>query len=115
MTASDLLVHALVVIGVALTLLSSIGLVRMPDLYTRLQASSKASTLGAGCALLATAVQFPVASVQVRALLVILFLFATTPIAAHMIARVGYLTGVPRSPDTRVDELGQRHDPPPSS
>jgi multicomponent Na+:H+ antiporter subunit G len=110
MTVADFVVHALVLVGVALTLLASVGLVRMPDLYTRLQASSKASTLGAGCALLATAVQFPEASVEVRAALVILFLFATTPIAAHMIARVGYLTGVPRSRDTRTDELEGRYD-----
>lgn len=110
MTLTSLIVHLLVAIGVGLTLLASTGLVRMPDLYTRLQTSSKASTLGAGCALLATAVRFPEASVGVRAALVILFLCATTPIAAHMIARVGYLTGVPPSPDTKVDELRGQYD-----
>jgi len=105
----DGLVVVLVAGGVAFCLLAAVGMVRMPDLYTRLQAASKAATLGAACVLVAAAIYFDNAAVATRALLVSVFLMATAPIAAHMIARVGYLIGIPLAEETVVDELRGRY------
>jgi multicomponent Na+:H+ antiporter subunit G len=98
------LVIPLACLGIALMVVAGIGLLRMPDLLTRMHASSKAGTLGAALVLVAVAVQFSDAAVTVRALLVCVFLLLTAPIASHVIARAAYRAGVPLSPDTFTDE-----------
>lgn len=96
--------------GVAFCLLAAVGMVRMPDLYTRMQAASKAATLGAACIIVATAIDFGTTPIATRVLLTSVFLAATAPIAAHMIARAGYLVGVPLADETVIDELRGRYD-----
>ena len=98
---------ALVGIGTFFVLVSAIGIVRLPDLLTRMHASSKASTLGAICILLAVAVWFGDGAVTARAVLISFFLLATAPVAAHCIARAAYRTGIHLSPETEVDELAE--------
>jgi multicomponent Na+:H+ antiporter subunit G len=78
---------------------------RLPDLFMRLQASTKASTLGLGCMLIALAVHFQDLTVTTRAVLVIAFFFLTAPVGAHMIARAAYAVGVPLWEGTIADEL----------
>ena len=97
-------------IGAVLVLVAGLGVVRMPDLLTRMHASSKAATLGAALILLAVGLWFEDAAVLVRAVLIILFLFATAPVAAHMIGRAGYRGGVPLSKETRIDEYRETVD-----
>jgi multicomponent Na+:H+ antiporter subunit G len=99
----------LLVIGGTLALLAAVGVVRLPDLFTRMQASTKAATLGIGCILLALAVYFNDLGVTVRVLLVIAFLFLTAPVAAHMIGRAAYFDGVPLWEGTLMDELRDRY------
>jgi multicomponent Na+:H+ antiporter subunit G len=94
-------------LGIALMWVAGIGLLRMPDLLTRMHASSKAGTLGAILVLLAVVVHFAEAAVTVRALVVCIFLLLTAPIASHVIARAAYRSGVPLSPETVVDELAE--------
>jgi multicomponent Na+:H+ antiporter subunit G len=94
-------------LGIALMWVAGIGLLRMPDLLTRMHASSKAGTLGAALVLLAVAVQFADAAVTVRVLVVCVFLLLTAPIASHVIARAAYRSGVPLAPETVVDELAE--------
>lgn len=94
-------------LGIALMSVAGIGLLRMPDLLTRMHASSKAGTLGAALVLVAVAVHFADAAVTVRALVVCVFLLLTAPIASHVIARAAYRSGVPLSSETVVDELAQ--------
>lgn len=91
---SDLIAAALLVIGGLAMLLAGVGVLRMPDLFMRMQSATKAATLGAGCSLLAVAVHFGELGVTTRALLIIAFLFLTAPVAAHVIARAAYATGV---------------------
>src|SRR3712207_8008456 len=83
------LVLGLLSAGALFLLLAAVGVVRMPDLYTRMQAATKATTLGVGCTLLADAVYFDDFGVTVRALLVVAFIFLTAPGAAHMIGGAG--------------------------
>jgi multicomponent Na+:H+ antiporter subunit G len=98
-------------LGSVFMLLAAVGVVRLPDLFTRLQASTKSSTLGVACMLLAVAVYFGTLGVTTHALLVIVFFFLTMPVAAHMIARAAYFSGVPLWKSTVVDELQGRYDP----
>src|SRR5690349_6722647 len=99
----------LLVVGALFMLLASLGVLRLPDLFMRLQAATKASTLGVGCMLLAAAVHFQDLAVTTRAVLVIAFFFLTAPVAAHMIARAAYAVGVPLWEGTISDELRDRH------
>lgn len=96
------------VVGAAFMAIAALGIVRMPDLFTRMQAATKTGTAGAGCILLGTTLFFAEAQVATKAGVVIVFLFLTAPVAAHMLARAGYLTGVPLSPRTHPDELKDR-------
>ena len=100
-----------VVLGVTLCLLSAVGLLRMPDVYIRLQVASKASSLGIALLMLGVALHFGELSVTVRALLVVVFLFLTAPVTAHVIGRAAYLTGTPLAPGTSPDELAGADDP----
>ena len=84
---NEALSAALMILGAAFALLAGAGVVRMPDLFMRMQAATKASTLGIGCIVLAVAVHFGELGVATRALATIIFVFLTAPVAAHMIAR----------------------------
>lgn len=99
----------LILAGVFFILLAGIGLVRMPDMYLRMSAATKASTLGLGLILLGTAVYFNELTVTSRALAIILFMFLTAPVSAHMIGRAGYSDGVPLWERTQLDELRDKY------
>ena len=98
----------LLVVGAFFMLLAGLGVLRLPDLFMRLQAATKASTLGVGCMLLAAAIHFQDLAVTTRAVLVIAFFFLTAPVGAHMIARAAYAVGVPLWEGTITDELRDR-------
>jgi multicomponent Na+:H+ antiporter subunit G len=107
---SEWIMIALMITGAAFLLLAAIGIIRMPDLYSRIQAATKAATLGVGCIILALAIHFVDLGITVRALLVIAFMFLTQPVAAHMIGRAAYFVGVPLWKNTIMDELRGRYD-----
>jgi multicomponent Na+:H+ antiporter subunit G len=109
--ADQYAVAALVVIGVFLNCVAAIGLIRLPDVYTRMQASTKGGTLGVGCIILACAIQFQSLLTASQAVLVILFMFLTAPVAGHLIGRAAYFVGVPKWDHTRFDELEGCYDP----
>ena len=94
----------LLIAGATLALLASIGVIRMPDVFTRMQASTKASTLGLGCLLAALAIQNPRLAFVVRAVSIAAFMLLTTAVAAHVIARAAALAGVPLWEGTIADE-----------
>jgi multicomponent Na+:H+ antiporter subunit G len=77
----------LLVVGTLFMLIAAIGLVRMPDLFLRMSAATKASTLGILCMLCATALHFGDMVIALRVLAIASFLYLTAPIAAHMIGR----------------------------
>lgn len=107
----EILCVVLMVIGGLFMLLAALGIVRMPDLFTRMQASTKAATLGVSCTLLASAVYFGELGITTRALATIVFFLITSPIAAHMIGRAAYFIGVPLWEGTIIDQLSGRYDP----
>jgi multicomponent Na+:H+ antiporter subunit G len=100
----------LVLIGAAFSLIAGIGLVRLPDVYVRMHAATKAGTLGAGLVLIALALEAQQLEVAARAIAGLLFLLFTAPIAAHLLGRAGYLSGAPLWSKTRFDELADKYD-----
>lgn len=96
---------ALIVAGATFGLLAAVGVLRLPDLYTRMHAASKAGAVGAGLVLLAMAVESGEGSVIIRALLGIVFLILTTPVSAHLLAKAAYRAGYRPSEITVINEL----------
>ena len=94
----------LFIAGATLALLASIGVLRMPDVFTRMQASTKASTLGLGCLLAGVALRNPELSFVVRAASIAAFMLLTTAVSAHVIARAAARSGAPLWKGTLVDE-----------
>jgi multicomponent Na+:H+ antiporter subunit G len=109
--ANDATAAALLLAGGLLMFVAGLGVVRLPDLFTRMQAATKAATLGAVCLLAGVAVHFADAGVTARALLVILFLALTAPVAAQRIARAAYSVGVRLWDRSVADELRDHYDP----
>lgn len=85
----DILLSLLILTGAIFTFIGSLGLARLRDFYTRLHGPTKASTLGVGCLLIASAVYFSVhdEGISLHEVLVTLFLFITTPVSAHLLAK----------------------------
>lgn len=102
--ALDLLLSLLVIGGGVFCLIAAIGLVRLPDVYTRMHAASKAVMLGLFLPLAASLVVFPDVASVLKALVAIFFVVATTPVAAHLIARAAYREGAAACAQTKVDE-----------
>jgi multicomponent Na+:H+ antiporter subunit G len=93
----DILSWILMLGGGFLMLVSGIGILRLPDLFTRLHGASIADTGGAGLLLLGMALQSGFSLVTAKLLLIAIFLFFTTPTASHAVAHSALLGGL--SPD----------------
>ena len=92
-------------------LLAALGILRLPDLPTRMHASTKAGALGAILVMTAVAFYFAEGVVVTKAIAVIVFILITAPIAAHAIGRAGYFVGVPLWEGSVKDELESSYDP----
>ncbi|MFC6718210.1 monovalent cation/H(+) antiporter subunit G [Natrialbaceae archaeon GCM10025810] len=84
----------LVGLGVFFTVVSTVGVLRLPDVYTRAHTASQVDTLGAGFTLVAVAVALGWQHATVYTVLLLFFVFLTNPTAAHAIARSAAETGV---------------------
>jgi multicomponent Na+:H+ antiporter subunit G len=107
----EVITSALLLIGGTFMLLAAVGVVRMPDIYSRLSAAAKGNTLGLGFLLAAAAVHFGELGVTSHAILIIAFVMLTTPVSAHLIGRAAYFIGVPLWEGTTRDDLRGRYDP----
>ena len=85
----DTIAAILLLVGTLFALISAIGLARLPDFYTRLHAPTKATTLGVGSLLIASALYFSTRGqgISLHEVLVTLFLFITAPVSAHLLAK----------------------------
>lgn len=95
---------SLILVGAAFSLLAAVGVLRMPDFYSRLQTSTKASTLGVGCVVLGAALELEGTGITARALLVVAFLGLTSPVAAQMLGRAAHAERVPLAESTVTDQ-----------
>lgn len=95
--------YVLLALGLAFDLLGCLGLVRLPDVYNRLQAGTKCVTLGTFLLLAGVVVRFGFGAMGWKALLCIWFIAMTSPTAAHAIARAAHRSGVPLAPRSVLD------------
>jgi multicomponent Na+:H+ antiporter subunit G len=91
-------------LGLFFTMVAAIGLIRMPDVYTRAHATSKADTLGTVLTLGGVAVAFQAGVPRIKLLLLALFMLITNPTATHAITRAAYDQGI--EPWTADEEGG---------
>jgi multicomponent Na+:H+ antiporter subunit G len=101
----DLLGALLLLAGTAFLLLGGLGLLRMPDLYNRLQAGTKATTLGTLLTLSGVFLLRP--EWGWKLLLIGLFLIFTNPLSSQVLARAAHRSGQPKSELTQVDRLAE--------
>jgi multicomponent Na+:H+ antiporter subunit G len=106
----EILTSVMLLVGGLLMVVAALGLVRMPDLLTRMHATTKAGALGGGLTVLAVAIHFGEPEIVARALAVVIFIVLTAPVAAHAIGRASYFVGVPLWEGTVKDELKGRYD-----
>jgi len=91
---SEIIGGAIIVVGLLFDLFGCIGLVRLPDVYTRLQAATKCVTLGTCLVLVGVCVAMGLGATGIKALVCAVFVLVTTPTAAHAIARGAYKSGI---------------------
>lgn len=89
--------------GSFVLLIAAIGLVRMPDVYNRLQAGTKATTLGTILSLIGLV--FIVPGWSGKLILLIFFIMMTNPVSSHVLARAAYFIKIPFTDRTVVDKL----------
>jgi len=104
---SDIIGYILVVIGILFNIFGCIGLVRFPDVYNRLQASTKCVTLGTIMLLVGVAVVDGSGPISAKALICAVFILITSPTAAHAIAKGSHASGVKLWEGTIVDKYAE--------
>ena len=95
----------IIAVGVMFDLFGCIGMVRLPDVYNRLQAGTKCVTLGVCLILLGTLFMAETLPLQSKALLCIVFILITSPTAAHALARAARVSGVKLWDQSVVDQF----------
>jgi multicomponent Na+:H+ antiporter subunit G len=99
--------YALILIGLFFDFFGCVGLIRLPDVYNRLQASAKCITLGTCGILLGLMVLKGFSATGIKALLCLIFIILTAPVSAHSLARGAYRSGVKPCRETVIDEYGK--------
>jgi len=101
------LVSILMVLGALFCLIAAIGVYRMPDLYMRMHAATKAGAFGGSLLVLAAAFHFGTPRSFIMAVLIIGFFYLTAPIAAQVFGLAAYRRGLGLWEHSKVDELGK--------
>jgi multicomponent Na+:H+ antiporter subunit G len=105
--SAEVIAGFFILFGTIISLISAIGLVRLPDVYTRSHAASKSSTVGVLFILIGTLLYFIISEgyFSIRLILGIVFVFLTAPVGAHVISRAAYRANVPLTETSVEDEL----------
>lgn len=101
-------VALLLLMGAFLMLLTGLGLYRMPDVFTRMHAATKSASLGVALLLLAAVLVFREPMVVTKAVVTVVFIFLTAPVAAHLLGRAAYARRTPLWEHSVIDE-GRDH------
>ena len=103
----EVLTSLLILTGVFFSVVGTLGIIRMPDVYNRIHAMSKASTLGVVSILFASSLHFltHTSAFSMKELAILVFMYLSNPVGAHAIIRAAYLVGVPLSERTVGDQL----------
>ena len=98
---------ALIATGLMFDLFGCIGLIRMPDVYNRLQAATKCVTLGTFSIMLGVFAIYGFTAVGIKAILCGIFLLITSPTAAHALSKGAYISGIKLCKESVVDRYGE--------
>lgn len=93
----------IILLGAVFHFSAGLGMLRMPDVYTRMQAGTKASTLGNALVLAGLAIYHP--GWTLKLLLIVYFVLMTNPISSHALARAAHAIGIPMAGGTGIDAL----------
>jgi multicomponent Na+:H+ antiporter subunit G len=106
---ANILIVLTIVVGIVFTIVTVIGVIRLPDVYTRAHAASKSATLGVLSILLGVFFHFWLKEghFSIQLLLAIAFLFITSPIGGHLMSRAAYISGVKPTELTVGDDLAE--------
>ena len=104
---TDIIGYILIITGILFNIFGCIGLVRFPDVYNRLQASTKCVTLGTILLLVGVAIISATGATSAKAIICAVFILLTAPTAAHAIAKGAYASGVPLWEDSVVDKYAE--------
>ena len=104
---TDIIGYILITIGILFDIFGCIGLVRLPDVYNRLQASTKCVTLGTILLLVGIAVIQGPTGVSAKAIICAVFILITSPTAAHAIAKGSHAAGIKLWKDSVVDKYAE--------
>jgi multicomponent Na+:H+ antiporter subunit G len=104
---SDIIGYTLIIVGILFDIFGCIGLVRFPDVYNRLQASTKCVTLGTILLLVGVAVISGLGATSAKAIICAVFILITSPTAAHAIAKGAYASGVKLWENSVVDKYAE--------
>ena len=100
----ELLGQIFIIVGLAFDFFGCLGLVRLPDVYNRLQASTKCVTLGTCSILLGLFLFKGFTAAGMKAILCILFILLTAPVSAHALSRAAHISGVRLWKDSVCDK-----------
>jgi multicomponent Na+:H+ antiporter subunit G len=95
----------IIAVGVLFDILGCLGLVRLPDVYNRLQAATKSVTLGTCMILFGTFLEFGFTSGGIKALICMIFVLLTSPTAAHALSRGSHISGFKLWEGSKMDKL----------
>ncbi|MGE6369066.1 monovalent cation/H(+) antiporter subunit G [Planococcus kocurii] len=103
----NIVIIVLMSTGVIFSVVTALGLIRLPDVYTRTHAASKSSTLGVLCVLLAAFIHFWLIEgiFNTQLIIAIAFLFITAPVGGHLIGRAAYMSGIKVTEETVRDDM----------
>lgn len=101
----DVLAGFFLLVGASLALIASIGLVRFPDVFTRMHAATKPQTLGIVCILIGLALRLQSVVAVTTIVVIIAFQLLTAPVASHMVGRSAYRVGLIDSSRLTHDDL----------
>jgi multicomponent Na+:H+ antiporter subunit G len=101
---NEIISTVIIGIGVAFDFFGCLGLLRLPDVYNRLQAATKSVTLGTWSILLGILIRYGFIGVGVKALLCIPLLFFASTVAAHALMRGSYIFGIKLWDKSVVDD-----------
>ncbi|MGC8999813.1 monovalent cation/H(+) antiporter subunit G [Caldisericum sp.] len=98
--------YTLMFIGAFFFLLSAIGLLRLPDLYTRMQAATKSTTLGAISSIIGIGLMKE--DILIKSIILATFIILTAPISGSALIRAGYKAKSPMTDKTVVDKFKEK-------
>ncbi|GIL03307.1 MAG: UPF0091 protein R00998 [Alphaproteobacteria bacterium] len=105
MIFATVLAGILIIVGSVFALAAAVGLVRFPDVYSRMHAASKAGTMGSGLMMIALALIADDVATATRAAAGVVFFILTAPVAAHLVAKAAYAVGYRMWEGSVVDEM----------